>query len=231
MDVVPATINHLQVEGDLIISEDLSDVRIIANSIWIRSGSIKAGNSSIPFPGKLTFEIRGQRQDAGLVIDPLIAGSKLFVVNGKLELYGQAPSTKWTKLTSIARPNTTYITVSSSNGWKIGDQLVISPSFTTASQHEKVTITGINGTTITFTPALAYLHYGASSATITNSIGTLDTRAGVGHLSRNIKIVSGNDAGWGFHLLAYGFIDGEILRSGSMILQGVEIYEGGQYDS
>lgn len=60
----------------------------------------------------------------------------------------------------------------------------------------------------------------------------MDTRASVGHLTRNFKIVSGSDSGWGFHLLVYGYLDGgSNLRSGSVVFQGVEIYEGGQYDT
>lgn len=68
--------------------------------------------------------------------------------------------------------------------------------------------------------------------TITNAVGTLDTRAGVAHFTRKIKIISGADEGWGFHLLIYGYLfNGTILRSGSAILQGVQLYLGGQYDT
>lgn len=67
--------------------------------------------------------------------------------------------------------------------------------------------------------------------TITNQVGTLDTRAAVGHLTRNIKIRSGTDSGWGFHLLIYGFLDDTILRTGNAVLSGVEFIEGGQYDT
>lgn len=80
---------------------------------------------------------------------------------------------------------------------------------------------------MTFTPALRYKHYGDSSPTITNAVGTLDTRAGVGLLTRNIKIIAGQDAGWGYHLIAYGYNDDTtysnmtILRSGNVVLEGV----------
>ena len=89
------------------------------------------------------------------------------------------------------------------------------------TEHEKVTITAISGNTVTFTPALRFKHYGAATATVTNAVGTLDTRAGVGYLSRNIKIISGADSGWGYQLIAYGYIDNTTLRTGSVILQGV----------
>ena len=72
--------------------------------------------------------------------------------------------------------------------------------------------------------------------TIDNEYGTLDMRAGVGHLTRNIKIQAGDDAGWGFRVLIMSYrdnigTDNERLRKGNVILQGVEFIEGGQYDT
>jgi hypothetical protein len=57
------------------------------------------------------------------------------------------------------------------------------------TQHEKNTIAAISGTTITLTTPLLYDHYGALTVTITkDGVGELDMRAGVGHLTRNIRI-------------------------------------------
>ena len=80
-------------------------------------------------------------------------------------------------------------------------------------------------------PALTYDHYGDPEITINNDIGILDTRSAVGHLTRNIRIISGTDSGWGYSLVGYGFLDGSKLRTGKLIMQGVELYEGGQYDT
>jgi len=54
-------------------------------------------------------------------------------------------------------------------------------------------ISAVSGTTITLQTAAAYYHYGAASATITETwtngnSETLDLRAQVLHLNRNIKI-------------------------------------------
>ena len=78
-----------------------------------------------------------------------IVGNKEFVVTGKLHLYGQAPSTVWTKLVEFAHVGDTTIKVGSVAGWNVGDELVIGPSFSSPSQHEKVTITRIPGYTNT----------------------------------------------------------------------------------
>ena len=56
---------------------------------------------------------------------------------------------------------------------------------------------------VTFTPALQYNHYGASSVTIDSSYGTLDTSIAVGHISSKNKNYSWTWLWWGFRLLAY----------------------------
>ena len=45
--------------------------------------------------------------------------------------------------------------------------------------------------------------------------------------------MAGDDSGWGFRLLAMAYRDSETndLKEGQIILQGVEFYEGGQYDT
>lgn len=67
--------------------------------------------------------------------------------------------------------------------------------------------------------------------TISHAYGQLDTRARVGHINRNIKIVPGPDVGWGFNIITYGFLDGDIRRVGSVNLYGVQLQDGGQYDT
>ena len=113
-----------------------------------------------------------------------------------MNLYGVVPTSTWGRATSIVRRGSTSITITASlTGWNIGDQIVIGPTFNSPSEHELVTITGINTSTrtITFTPAINFTHFGSSSVTVSNSIGTLDTRAAVGLLTRNIRIYSGSD--------------------------------------
>lgn len=88
-----------------------------------------------------------------------------------------------------------------------------------------MTITAINSTNITFTPALRFAHFGDVNATIVRSFGTMDMRTGVGHLTRNIKIVAGNDTTWGFTLVQFGYstiIDNAtVINTGKMTLSGV----------
>ena len=59
----------------------------------------------------------------------------------------------------------------------------------------------------------------------------MDARTSIGHVSRNIKIISGEDNGWGYSLVGYGFKDGSTLRVGTVNMFGVEMLDGGQYDT
>lgn len=107
---------------------------------------------------------------------------------------------------------------------------MIGPTFNTPNQTERVTITALTSTSVTFTPALNWTHYGDASA-LTNDFGTLDMRAAVGHITRNIKIVAGADTGYGFRVVSYGMMDENITRLGAVSLRGVQFIGGGQKDT
>lgn len=96
MDIDPAPIEFLIIDGDVIIQD--VDRNITCNSIWIRAGSLSAGNASVPFQNKLTIQINGNKNDPGYVFDDSLVGGKIFVVTGKLNLYGISPATVSTKL-------------------------------------------------------------------------------------------------------------------------------------
>ena len=76
------------------------------------------------------------------------------MVSGSLELYGETPETTWTMLEEFAEEGDTSIMVGSTEGWEVGDEIVLGPSFNDPSEHELVTITGISTNEVTFTPAL-----------------------------------------------------------------------------
>lgn len=60
-----------------------------------------------------------------------------------MKLYGSSPSTTWTRLKSSVSAGDTSIEVGSVDGWAIGDEIVLGPSYSKASEYEKVTITNI----------------------------------------------------------------------------------------
>lgn len=232
LDVDPAYLNNLTVDGTL-IADDTRDVNITANFIHIRAGNITAGSSKLPFLHNFTIQLNGQKTDSGFYIDPIIAASKLMVVTGVLNLHGVTPSTVTTTLSKTALQGSSTIFVSSRSDWVQYDTIVLSPSFSTYSQYETKYITAVNvDGSLTLDSPLAYTHYGAASLTIDNTHGTLDTRTRVGHVNRNVRIVAGPDAGWGFTVIVYGYYETmDILRVGSAQLSGVQFQNGGQLDT
>ena len=120
MNAQPATINYLEINGDVYI-DDTIDLSITANNIWIKGGSLNAGTSSAPLNHSLTITLNGNKEDVGLTVDPGLTGNKMLVVTGELYLYGKPPATTWSVLTAIALRGATSITVSSASGWAAGD--------------------------------------------------------------------------------------------------------------
>jgi hypothetical protein len=112
----------------------------------------------------------------------------------------------------------------------VGDQLALSPSYGSYLEYETVRITSIVNANTIQVSALMFNHYG-SPAPLSSPYGSIDVNTHVGHLNRNIQIVPGPDYGWGVNLLVYGFMDGDIHRVGSVQLSGVQVVDGGQYDT
>lgn len=222
LDVDPAVLNYLIIDGTL-FADDSRNVNITANSIFVRAGNLSAGSKGSPFMHNYTVQVNGQRFDSGQTIDPGYAGNKFFAVTGTLNLHGNAPATVTTTLKQTATSGSNKIFLNSVTDWAIGDTIVLSPSFSQYRQYEKHVISAVNTTekSVTLTANLQYTHYGSSSVTINNHYGKLDTRTRVGHVNRNIKIVPGPDAGWGYTVVVYGFMDGDILRIGNAQLSGV----------
>lgn len=62
-------------------------------------GTLRAGNSTVPYSKILTFIIDGDVDSMVTVVDTSEVGNKMIVVTGLLSLYGVAPATVWTRLT------------------------------------------------------------------------------------------------------------------------------------
>ena len=90
-------------------------------AIHIRSGKLIVGTDGSPYLHKFIIQINGYRDDGLQYIDPIVMGSKFFVITGELALYGSKPDTQITYLTKTAHNGSTVIWVNSSEGWQIGD--------------------------------------------------------------------------------------------------------------
>ena len=130
----------------------------------------------------------GNRNSDYLIVDSDVeAGNKVLVVTGILELIGIVPTNVQTRLLASIKTGDVSIDVENKNGWKVGDELMISPTESNTKEFEKVKIKSISGNTIELESAIKYFHYGSSN-TIKTHQGILDMRAKIAHLSRNIQI-------------------------------------------
>ena len=69
LNMSPARIGYFEISGDIIIP-DTQDVTIQADNIWIKGGSLKAGNSTSHFTHKLVIQLNGNKNDLGITVSP-----------------------------------------------------------------------------------------------------------------------------------------------------------------
>ena len=150
-----------------------------------------AGNASVPFPGQIIINMTGTRSTDAFIIDSSYSvGANSIIVTGSMRLYGKNKTITWTKLSMIGNIGDSSIQLVDNVDWQVGDLIVIAPTETDPLAYETKTIKAITSlNTLVLDTPLENFHYGDGSITYTAKFGgVLDMRAGVGLLSRNIKI-------------------------------------------
>lgn len=223
LDTTTASLGILEVKGTLRF-DPTKDVHLIARHVIVTDGGrLEAGTPAQLYTRKSSITLTGTDPAANIVVHGHNTGSKgLIVMNGTLEIHGhRATAASWTKLAATANPGATQITVlNNATGWRVGDQIVIAPSGFNQLEAEAVTITAISGSTITFTPALQFKHWGQTQ-TVDGKV--LDMRAEVALLTRDF-VIQGDDTSptnrFGGHVM--------IHIGGFARVQGVEFRRMGQ---
>jgi hypothetical protein len=160
---------------------------VVAGRLSLRPARA-AVNHRIVFAGVDESRFRG-----GHVRAPIATDVGLWVVGaGVLDARG-TPKTPWTRLTRAARAGSRTITVGDATGWRVGDELVVTPTEPATvrshwTHHDRRRITSIDGRTIVLDRPLAHPH-----PTVRVRPGVL-WRAEVLNLTRNV-VVSGTPAG------------------------------------
>ena len=115
-------VHSLKIDGTLRFDDTIDAITLKSSYIWVRGGKLVAGLPDAPFPGKINIILTGGFSAEFLVLDDFASpNNKAIVVTGKLELYGLAPATKFTRLTSSLNVGDTTITVAAASGWAVGD--------------------------------------------------------------------------------------------------------------
>jgi parallel beta-helix repeat protein len=211
----------LMIDGELMF-EDGKRLELQADYIQLK-GSLYIGSSAAPYSGNATITLNAT--DPNQSIEAM--GTRgILVMGGKLNLFGKAPQTIYTKLSDHVQAGARTLPVLQSSGWQIGDQIVVAPTdYYGTSETERVQLASASATQVNATAALSkarwgklqYLTANGMSLTqdpnykprVTGTPTVLDERAVVGNLTRNIVIQSVNDnlwtnQGFGAHVMVMG---------------------------
>ncbi len=200
------------VEGTLRFGDQ--DLRLSSSHIMVW-GLLEIGTDSAPFTHRATLTLTGpSRTDMGLATKGLAVMGE-----GQLELHGD-PREGWTRLGATAAAGADTIGLDREMDWRPGDRIVISSTDFDYEQAEERTVVAVEGTTLTLDTPLEVEHWGELQSYAGQ---TIDERAEVGLLSRNI-VIRGDDVsdddGFGGHII--------VLEAGLAHVSGVELTRMGQ---
>lgn len=197
----------IMVDGTLSPKSLTSNFQITTKAIMVNNGGLfQIGSENNPYSGAGLITLTGSNPNEVLMGNSLM-GAKLIGVmgGGRLELHGTIKQS-WSQLNATAEKGATSIILKEVTDWSVGDEIVIASTDFDPHQAEKRTITAISGATISFTTPLNYMHFGVEQIynNGTKDI-TLDERAEVGLLTRNLKIqgdASSETNGFGGHIMS-----------------------------
>lgn len=189
LDGATPALGSLIIEGAL-LADPARDVAITAQAVFVRGGRLSIGSAGAPYLRQAAITLTGTSA-ADL---PGLAGmgaKVLAQLGGTIELHGRPLAASWTRLDGgDVAAGARRIRLATAPGWRVGDRIVIATSSKNQDHHDVAQIAAIDGAVVDLVQGLRYPHFGA-----TRTIGSrsLDVRAAVGLLSRNI-VVQG-DAG------------------------------------
>ena len=117
--------------------------------------------------------------------------------------------------------------------WVAGDKVYFAPTNMQSYHHEYMEIEEYIASTgkLTLTNGFDYYHYG-EDASIADDFNGLDMRGEVILLTRNIRVVGEESNDWGCTIVTSDRVEADrSVRTGTMILDNVEVYRGGQKDT
>ena len=211
-------VSGLSINGELICAD--RNLNVTAKWIMVH-GLLQCGTASKPFVHRLDIELVGNNPSESI----MGMGTKVLgaMAGGIISLHGEE-RTSWLMLDGTINAGSNRLNVEQAPGWRVGDMIVV-PSTDDNMHHAEVRqITNINGRSITVNTDFNYRHFGEQQ-TFANQrrSWTLDTRAEVALLTRNIRIrgdESSEDNGFGGHIM--------IMEGAAGFISGVELYRMGQ---
>lgn len=218
LDVSPPPLKSITIEGQLRF-DPTKDIDLAAESIIAvgQNALFEIGSASAPYIRRASITLTGSASDQNIMgVGTKVLGA---TEGGKIRIFGE-PRAGWTQLSANALPGATSLFTKDAMLWRAGDRIVIAPSGFEAEEYEEVTVTAVSSNQITFTPALKFQHWGGLQ---TFEGKTLDQRAAVGLVSRNIVIrgdAQSDANAFGGHIMS--------MPASSLQISGVELTKMGQ---
>jgi hypothetical protein len=195
VDIALPVLTRIQIDGVLEFNDTL-DNTLSADDIFINGGQLIVGWENKPFTHNINIVITGNKSLESVILpngfDSM--GAKAIGVYGGLDLHGIPRQPSWTQLSQTASAGSNQITLRQAVDWQINEEIVISTTSYSAFQTEtfKITAVSSNKMTLTLNASLQFDHI-FQSETFANGQSYL-VAAGVGLLTRNIKVTGGQYA-------------------------------------
>jgi len=220
LDVATPHLGLILVEGSLIV-EDVEGLSIDANYIFVQGGRLQIGTEAEPFQNKFTITIHGDRSSPLL---PYYGSQFIAFRGGVLDIHGVKRTPTWTFIDGTIAPGDTKFNVAETVDWVAGEKIVIASTSYDHNEAEMMTIASVSGNEITVTTPFVYKHYGVIE---TYGSDTMDMRAEVGLLTRNILIQGGPEGiaqECGVHVMLFAPGDESCIGR----IEYAEFYHAGQ---
>ena len=217
----------LTINGTLACSNSYTDnIKIKAATIFV-NGVFECGSSD---QDRFLEQVTVSLKDSSVTT----AARRGLIVNrgGQLKLFGSQKKVNWTRLSETARAGSMSLRLDSpiAQGWEAGDLIAIGPTGYNPAEAETVAIASVadDGRTVQLQQPLQFNHWGTlQSFRGKDGNVSLDQRAEVANLSRNIKIMAdessgiiSDENGIGGHVM--------VMPGGSAYVDAVEFSRMGQ---
>jgi hypothetical protein len=188
IDTTPM-LNALIVEGSLIFAPELDPNHhrtFDAHIIFVRNGKMEVGTEEFPYTSKITITMHSDLLDPYL---PIYGNKVIGCRYCELDMHGPERIPTWTMMEETAEVGANQITLKQEVDWVVGELIGVASTDYNGRHAEKRTIIAIDKTipekpVITMDKPFEYKHYAATEA---YGDDTIDMRAEVGLLSRNVK--------------------------------------------
>jgi hypothetical protein len=179
-------INAIICEGSLLFVPD-SDPNhhryFDANYIFVTGGRLEVGTEEFPYTSKITITMHGSIDDPYI---PIYGNKVIGCRFCTLDMHGIERTPTWTYLDQTVDVGGTVMTLAEEVDWQVGEQVGVAPTGYKAREGEHRFITAVSSDkrTITVDRPFEYKHFA-----MIQEYGdqTIDTRAEIGLLSRNVR--------------------------------------------